>query len=90
MGSEISRENEQFIEEQVASGTFRSRSEAMDAGVEVLRLRNELLNRVDEGRRQLDSGEYIEYDEDALKSRFEQLKARVRNVGQNEIGRAHV
>jgi len=81
MSSQISPENEQFIEKQIASGTFRTRSDVLDAGVELLRMRNELLGRIDEGRRQLDSGQYTEYDEQSLKRRFEDLKARARNVG---------
>lgn len=81
MSTEISPENEQFIEKQIASGTFRTRSDVLDAGVELLRMRNELLDRIDEGRRQLDSGQYTEYDEQTLQRRFEELKARARNTG---------
>ena len=85
MSTEISPENEQFIEKQIASGTFRTRSDVLDAGVELLRMRNELLDRIDEGRRQLDSGQYTEYDDQGLQRRFEELKARARD--RNQKGR---
>ena len=34
------------------------------------------MNRLAESRRQLDAGEYFEYDEDGLRQLFEQLIAR--------------
>ena len=76
MSTDISPENEQFIEQQIATGMFRSRADAIDAGVELLRRRQELLDRIDLGRRQLDTGEIHEYDDRELQLRFDQLKQR--------------
>jgi Arc/MetJ-type ribon-helix-helix transcriptional regulator len=80
MSSEISPENEQFIEKQITSGAFHSRAEVLDAGIELLRMRNELLDRIDERRRQLDAGEFTDYDEQGLRKRFEELKERARGL----------
>jgi Arc/MetJ-type ribon-helix-helix transcriptional regulator len=83
MSIEISPENERFIERQIARGAFRNRGEVLDAGIELLRMRDDLLERVDRGRNQLDTGEFTDYDEAALKERFEQLKARTRRMGRD-------
>lgn len=76
----LSSDNEAFITAAVARGAFRSRAEVIDAGVEMLRKHDELLARLDEGRRQLDDGEYVEFDEAGLKEFFEQLKERARHA----------
>ena len=83
MSTEISLENERFIERQLARGLFRDRGEMLDAGIELLRMRDELLGRIDRGRDQLDAGEFTEYDDAGLHERFEQLKARARRLGQD-------
>lgn len=82
MSTEISPENERFIERQIARGAFRDRGEVLDAGIELLRIRDELLDRIDRGRDQLKKGEFTEYDDTALQDRFEQLKAPARRIGQ--------
>ena len=76
MPVDISPENEQFIQQQIKAGVFRTRTDAIDSGVELLRRRTELLDRIDWGRRQLDQGDYHEYDDESLQQRFEQLKHR--------------
>lgn len=38
-----------------------------------------LMNRLDEGRRQLDQGEFVEFDKEGLRQLFEDLKVRARN-----------
>lgn len=80
MPVDISPENEQFIQQQIKAGAFRTRTDAIDAGVELLRRRTELLDRIDCGRRQLDQGDYHEYDDRSLQQRFEQLKHRAQGV----------
>ena len=81
--SEISLENERFIQKELAKGAFRTRSEVLNAGVDLLRMREDLLAQIDEARRQLDRGEYAEYDEKGLRNRFGELKARVRHLGRD-------
>jgi Arc/MetJ-type ribon-helix-helix transcriptional regulator len=72
----LSPENEKYIADQVAQGTYESREEALDAGVELLRKQNQLVERLTESRRQLDNGQYTDYDDDSLAARFEELKRR--------------
>lgn len=50
----------------------------MDSGAEFLKQQAEILDAVDEGRRQLDTGEFNEYDDEGLKRRFEELKQQAR------------
>jgi Arc/MetJ-type ribon-helix-helix transcriptional regulator len=76
MASDLSPAMESFIQQEIASGAFRSREEAIEAGVTMLRNRRELMNRLAESRRQLDEGEYFEYDDESLRQLFEQLIAR--------------
>jgi len=76
MSIDISPENERFVQQQIAAGTFQSRTDAIDAGVELLRRRKELLDRIDLGRSQLDEGDYHEYDDRKLQERFDQLEQR--------------
>ena len=80
----ISPENERFIEQEIAAGRFRDISDAIDAGIGLLRRQKELLNRIDEGRRQLDSGGYREYDETTLSTRFDELKEQARKIGRDQ------
>ncbi len=87
MSTELSPDNERFVAREIANGTFRSRDEVLDAGVELLKQRKTILDQVDEGRRQLDGGEYVDYDEKSLGERFSALKQRLTKqsgLGQDE------
>jgi len=79
MSATIRPDNEKFIDQEIAVGAFRDRTEAINAGVDLLRRRKALLDMIDEGRRQLDEGDYVEYDDESLARRFEELKERVRS-----------
>lgn len=76
MNQFLSPENEAYIDGQVAGGVFASRVEVIDAGVALLRKRETLVQRLKESRRQLNDGQFTEYDEDALAARFDELKAK--------------
>jgi len=76
MPNDLSPDTESFIQREIALGTFPSREVALEAGVAFLKRRRELLDRFAESRRQLDSGEYEEYDDEGLRELFEQLIAR--------------
>ena len=76
MASDLSQETEAFIQQQIALGAFRDRNDAIEAGLEMLRQRQALLDRLAESRRQLDEGEYVEFDEEGLRLFFEGLKER--------------
>lgn len=80
MSSAISPENERFIEQAISEGVFEDRGEALNAGIELLRARKELTTRLAESRRQLDAGEYREYDGSGLRDLFEGLKSRARQA----------
>jgi Arc/MetJ-type ribon-helix-helix transcriptional regulator len=76
MSTDLSPQNEQFIQHAVSRGIFHDRGQALDEAVELLRRRQELLDHIDEGTRQLRSGEGIELlGEDALRAYFNQLHA---------------
>ena len=78
MASDISRDNEQFIEQEIAEGRFRDRAEAIDAGIGLLRQQKALVNRLANSRRQLDNGECVELDSADLRQLFNDLKDRAR------------
>ncbi len=80
MSTELSPENERFIADLVAAGNSNSRDEALDADVDLLKQQVSTLEAIDNGRRQLDSGEFHEYDDESLKLRLGQLK---QDVGQH-------
>jgi Arc/MetJ-type ribon-helix-helix transcriptional regulator len=84
MSAELSPDTESFIQEEIALGTFHSRQDALEAGVALLRSRRELMNRLAESRRQLDEGEYVEYDDEGLRQCFEQLIARAEGKSQQQ------
>ena len=74
----LSQVSEAFIQQQISIGAYRDRADAIEAGVEMLRQRQGLLDSLDEGRRQLDNGEYVEFDQAGLYQFFEGLKDRAR------------
>ena len=76
MSTDLSPQYEQFIEQAVKSGLFRDRRHALDEAVRLLQRRAELLEHIDEGTRQLRSGEYQEYDEAGLRELFDGIQAR--------------
>jgi Arc/MetJ-type ribon-helix-helix transcriptional regulator len=59
MSTDLSPQHEQFILQAVARGIFQDRGEALDQAVELLCRRQELLDHIDEGTRQLRNGEGI-------------------------------
>lgn len=74
----ISSENERFIEQLIEKGAYRDRSEALNAAINLLRSRVELLAHIDEGTRQLRNGQYTEYDDESLRRYFDELQQRGR------------
>jgi Arc/MetJ-type ribon-helix-helix transcriptional regulator len=72
MSSDLSPSSEAFLDDAVARGYFPSRSDALEAAVDLLR-RQQIIEKLAEGRRQLDEGEYVEFDEAGLKEFFNTL-----------------
>ena len=80
MSTDVSPENEQYIASVVARGDFRDRSEVLNTGVELLRRRNDLVADVEAGTRQLENGDYHDYDREGLHRLFDRIKAEGRSV----------
>ena len=78
MATDLSQDNERFIENQIANGSYGDRAEVLNDAVALLKQRQLILAKIDEGTRQLQDGEYSEYDDDSLRERFHQLKDRAR------------
>jgi len=74
----ISPENEQFIAQVVQEGTFQDRADALNAAIELLRSRSELLAHIDKGTEQLREGQSTVYDDDSLREFFDELQERGR------------
>jgi antitoxin ParD1/3/4 len=80
MNEPLSSEVQQLLSQQLATGEYSSADEVLLEAVRLLaernRCREELRRQIQIGRDQLDRGEFAEYDDDALRERFEQLKQR--------------
>lgn len=76
MSTDLSPRNEQFIQHVISRGVFHDREEALDEAVELLRRRQELLDHIDEGTRQLRGGEGIQlHGEEELQAFFDRIQA---------------
>jgi Arc/MetJ-type ribon-helix-helix transcriptional regulator len=64
----LSPENEQFIANAVSVGMYHDRAEALDRAVELLRCREQLVCDVNEGIAQLERGEGVPLDIEAIKT----------------------
>lgn len=73
MSSNISPENEQFIEHQLASGTYRSREDLLDEAVRLLKRRRELQEVIQAG---IESGPSVSASEV-----FRRLEEKLENLG---------
>jgi Arc/MetJ-type ribon-helix-helix transcriptional regulator len=71
----LSPENEQFLEHAVSTGLYQDRDEALDKAVALLRRKEELIRDVNEGIEQLERGEGTELDIEeimkAVQNRFQ-------------------
>lgn len=85
--SSLSPDRESFIQQQIATGIFKDRTDAIEAGIDLLRERQSLLERLDESGRQLSNGEYVEFDDEGLDHFFEGLKQRARRAAEAKHGK---
>jgi len=69
MSTDISPENEQYLQEAIARGAFPSRGQALDAAVELLKRREQLIRDVGAGIEQLERGECDVLDIEDIKAR---------------------
>jgi Arc/MetJ-type ribon-helix-helix transcriptional regulator len=76
MSSELSPQNERFIQQAVASGYFPNRGQALDQAVDLLKRRVALLAHVEAGTRELEAGAGIALaDDDELRAFFAAIKS---------------
>ena len=75
---ELTHENERFVDDELAEGTFRSRDELINDALTQYRAYRSLVRRVEEGTQQLCDGRFLEVDEEGLKAFFDGVKARGR------------
>lgn len=80
--STLSSENEAFIRQMLERGVYQNQDAIVNAAVDLLRQRTELLDPIKEGRRQLDEGEYKEFDDAGLDELFLELTERARKQSQ--------
>jgi Arc/MetJ-type ribon-helix-helix transcriptional regulator len=84
MATGLSQDNERFIESQIASGMYSDRAAVLNDAVALLKQRQQLLDSIDEGTKQLQDGDYMEYDDDSLRERFNLLKDRARKRAESD------
>lgn len=68
MSTDLTPENEHFLEHPVAVGMFHDRSEALNTAIELLKRRAELIRDVNAGIEQLEQGLGKPMDVDAIMS----------------------
>lgn len=83
MSTDLSHDSESFLFDTVSRGFFPSRIEALEAAVLLLRERQRLVERIAEGRRQLDEGDFVDFDKEGLKKLASQLKERARRSAES-------
>ncbi len=78
MSIDISPENERYIDHAVATGMFRDRSQALNAAIELLKQREQLIRDVNLGIEQLEKGQGKPLDVEAIMA---QIGQRLRKMG---------
>jgi Arc/MetJ-type ribon-helix-helix transcriptional regulator len=75
MSSSFSSELNHLIAQELALGHYGSEEELLKEAVQLLSQRNALRDHIAAGTRQLAAGEFTDYDPQALRQRFDELKA---------------
>jgi hypothetical protein len=74
MAETLSPAAEAFIEEMINHGEHPDRLAVLEAAVSAYRQSLQHADEIAVGVRQLEAGQYTDYDEQTLKERFEQIK----------------
>ena len=82
MSTQLSPPNEQFIQDLIVSGQYRSRVEVLERAVELLKRREHLLREVNAGVEQLNRGQFTEYDEQSLDRFLEDVRSEATRIEQ--------
>ena len=85
MSLEISRENEQFIQDAVTAGGYHGPDEVLTDALRLLRRRQQLVRDVKAGVEQLDRGEFTEYDEESLDRFLQDIQDEQDRLGQPSV-----
>jgi Arc/MetJ-type ribon-helix-helix transcriptional regulator len=78
MSTDISPQNEQYIQEAFARGSFQSRGQALDTAIELLKRREETIREVRVGIEQIERGEVVPLDIEKMKAEIRQTLAEER------------
>jgi putative addiction module CopG family antidote len=79
MSTELSPDLEEFVQQRLATGSYRSGGEVIREAFRLLETREQLLAHIDTGTAQLRNGECTEYDQDSLRALFDEIQERGRN-----------
>ncbi len=85
----LSPASEMFLTDAVSRGRFASREAAIEAAVDLLRARQHILDQLAEGRRQLDEGRYVDFDDAGMKQFFDELLPRAAQRARDSISAAN-
>ena len=83
MSTEISADNERYLEQAIAGGVYRDRAQAIDEALVLLKRRDQLRSDVRAGMEQADCGMLLEAD-----AVFERLLDRARQIEAEARARA--
>jgi Arc/MetJ-type ribon-helix-helix transcriptional regulator len=72
MSTDISPQNEQYIQEAIARGSFQSRGQALDAAIDLLKRREETIREVLVGIEEIERGEGRPLDITKMKAEIRQ------------------
>ncbi|MEK6257153.1 MAG: hypothetical protein AABP62_00920 [Planctomycetota bacterium] len=75
---QLTDENERFVSASLAEGLYHSRDELLNDALHSLQQEREWRKHAEEGARQLQNGEYAEFDDESLAEYFEGVKRRGR------------
>lgn len=75
MSINLSPEVNQLIAQELALGNYNTQEELLTEAVQLLSQRNALRGQIAAGTRQLEEGQYTDYDSESLRQRFDDLKA---------------
>jgi Arc/MetJ-type ribon-helix-helix transcriptional regulator len=78
MSTEMSADNERYLQELIERGVFHNRAAAVDAAITLLRQREQLRSDVQAGIEQADQGEVLDGE-----SVFQRLLARAQQIEAN-------
>jgi hypothetical protein len=73
----LTPENEQFVQEQLDLGAYRAPEQVINAGLDTLRRRQAVKDRLARSARQLETGDYAEFDQAGLRQWFEEVEQQV-------------